>query len=107
MEIDENTRITLFEVDALREEHRGVAMGVEGEDAVVKLMRLAIVHSLLDQPLEERQTTLHTLGMPLYTQDGLVFAALHCLYDAIGGCGNDTELGTGVADRLMVEAIYE
>ena len=107
MEIDENTRITLFEVDALREKHRGVAVGIKGEDAIVKLMRLAIVHSLFDEPLEERQTTLHTLGMPLYTQDGFVFAALHSLDDAIGSCGNDTELGARVADRLMVEAIYE
>ena len=107
MKIDEDTRITLFEVDALREKHRRIAVGVEGEDAVVKLMSLAIVHSLFDEPQEERQTTLHTLGMPLYTQDGFVFAALHRLDDAIRGCGNDTELGTGVADRLMVEAIYE
>ena len=107
VEIDEDARITLFEVDALREKHRGVAVGVEGEDAVVKLMCLAIVHSLLHQPLEERQTTLHALGMPLNTQDGFVFAALHRLDDAIGGCGNDTELGASVADGLMVEGVDE
>ena len=107
VEIDKDTRIPLFEVDALGEKHRGVTMSVEGEDAIVHLMSLPIEVCLPNEPLEERQAALHTLRMPLYTQDGFVFAALHRLDDPIRGCGNNTELGAWVAHCLMVEGVDE
>ena len=107
MQIDEDTRVALVEVDALRKEHRRVAVGVEGKDAIVEPMGLTIVLSLLHEPLEQRQTALHALRMPLDTQDGLELTALHRLDDTVRSCRHDTELFSWVADGLMVERIDE
>ena len=69
LQINEDLRITLVEMDALGKEHRGVAMGVERQDTVVRMMGLAIGRSLSHQPLEQGQSCLQALGMPLHTKD--------------------------------------
>ena len=107
VQIGEDTRVALDEADALGKEHRGVAMGVEGEDAVVQLMGLTIIAGFLHQPPEQGQAALHALRMPLNAQYRLELAALHGLDDAIGGCRHDTELFSRVADGLMVEGVDE
>ena len=48
LQIDEDAWVALIETDALRKEHRCVAMGVEGQDTVVQLMGLTITLRLFD-----------------------------------------------------------
>ena len=106
LQIDEDTWIALIESDALWEEHRGVAMGVERQNTIVQLMGLTIILCLFDQPLEQGQTTLHTFRMPLNAKDRLELVALHRLDDAIRGSRHNTELRAWVADSLMMEGVY-
>ena len=56
MKIDQDLRVTMVEVNTLREEHRGVAMGVECQHAVMRMTSLTITASLSHKPLEKRQT---------------------------------------------------
>ena len=42
----------MVETDALWEEHRGIAVGVEGEDALVQLLGLIKLVGLSHKPLE-------------------------------------------------------
>ena len=105
MEIDEDLRVAMVETDFLREEHRGVAVGVERQHTVVHAMGLTVTPGLSDKPPEERQTILQTFRMPLHTEDWLILRTLHGLDDAIGRGGDDTELITGVIDSLVVEGV--
>ena len=52
MEIDEDLRVAVVEMDILREEHRCVAMGVEGEYPMMGVDGLSIEGCLGDKPLE-------------------------------------------------------
>ena len=108
MQVNEQTVVTGGEVDALGEEHGGVAMGIEGEHTAVQVFHLSECLCLTDEPLEERQTVVaHALGMPLYADDGLVLRALHSLNDAIGGGGGDFQVGAGRGHGLVVEGVDE
>ena len=80
-------------------------MGVEGEHTLMEVNGLAVVGSLTDEPLEQRQTILQTFGVPLDTEDALVLTTLDGLDYSIGGGGGDAETVTGVIDRLMVEGV--
>ena len=92
-------------MDALGEEHRGVAMGVERQDTIVRQMGLAIGSSLGYQPLEQGKSRLQALGMPLHTQHRLKLGALDRLDDAISGLGHHAELITRRLHGLMVERV--
>ena len=105
MKINKNARVTTTEIDALREKHRGIAMGVEGQDMLVHVTSLTIMGSLANQPGENGRALLHTFRMPLYTQNALEFATLHRLNDAIRGTSCHTETLTRVTDGLMMERV--
>ena len=107
MEINEDARVALPNLHTFVEEHRGVAMRVEGEHAVVGLMRCPIVGGMAHEPLEQRSTSLEALRMPLDTDDGFELAALYRLDDAVGGAGTDPETGSRLADGLVVERVDE
>ena len=105
MEIDEDALVALLDAHALGEEHRGVAVGVEGEHTVMELLCLAPGGGTTDEPLEEGCSLGEALGMPLDAEDGLVLAALDGLDDTVGGHGTDTETGSAIGHGLMVEAV--
>ena len=107
MEIDEDARVALIDAHALGEEHRRVAVGVEGEHTVVDLLGLAPGFGTTNEPLEEGCSLSEALGMPLDTEDGLILAALDGLDDTIGSHGRSTETGTAIGHGLMVEAVDE
>ena len=90
-QINENARVALIETDTLREEHGRVAMGVEGENTVVHTMGIPVARSLTNQPLEQGESALHTLWVPLHTQDRLELRTLNGLDNAVGCCGNGAE----------------
>ena len=58
MQVDENPRVALLEMNTLREEHRCVAMGVKGKDTVMQLFGQHEFLRLVYQPLEEGQARL-------------------------------------------------
>ena len=105
MQVDAYLRVALVEMDVLWEEHGGVAVGVEGEHAVVHLMGVVIGQCLLDEPMEQGHALFQTLRMPLHTDDGFVFVALHGLDDVVGRLGGDAELRSSLAHSLMMEAV--
>ena len=105
MEIDEDAHVALLDAYALGEEHRGVAVGVEGKHTVVELLGLAPGCGTTDEPLEERCSCSEAFGMPLDTEDRLILTALNGLDDTIGGNGTDTKTGAGIRHRLMVETV--
>jgi hypothetical protein len=80
-------------------------MGVKGEHMLMEVNGLTVVGGLTDEPLEQRQTILQALGMPLDTEDALVLTTLDGLDDSIGGGSGDAETLTGVIDCLMVEGV--
>ena len=107
MKIDQDLRVTMVEVNTLREEHRGVAMGVECQHAVMRMTSLTITASLSHEPLEKRQTVSQAFRMPLHTEDRLILAALDGLNDAVGRFGDDAELAARLLYSLMVEGVDE
>ena len=116
MEIDEDLGIALVEVDTLGEtlgfaallckEHGGVAVGVEGEDAVVDAVGLTEAGGFGDEPLEQGQSVGEALGVPLDAEDGFELAALDGFDDAVGGGGHHAEFVASVADGLMMEGVH-
>ena len=83
MQVDQYLRVAVGELDVLVKEHRCVAMGVEGQYVLMHLAHLAILCSLLDQPLEDGQSFVHAVGMTLHTHDSLMLCTLHRLNDAV------------------------
>jgi hypothetical protein len=43
--------------------------------------------------------------MPLHTQDRLELGTLNSLYHPIGSTADNTETGSGIAHRLMMEGV--
>ena len=105
VQVDQDAGVTMVEMNTLSEEHRGVAMGVESENAAVQLFGYVEVVGLFDQPLEQRAAALQPLGMPLHAHHRLVLGALHALDDTVGRTGHHTETLAGVANGLMVERV--
>ena len=106
MQIDEDFGVALFEVDAFREEHRGIAMGVECQHPLVNLFGGTELVGLVDQPLEERQPVFtQTFWMPLYAQYRFVLRALHRLDDTVGSSCCHAEAVARATDGLMVEGV--
>ena len=106
VQVDEDAWVAVVELDVLREKHRRVAVGVEGQRAAVHVAGLAVGGGFADEPVEEGRALFRkTFGMPLYADDALMLCALHGLDDAVLGVGDGTETGAGVVYRLMVEGV--
>ncbi len=85
VQVYEDAWVALMEVDALRKEHRGVDMCVDGENLLVQLSGTTVDISLLNQPAEQGlPVAAQPFGMPLYTHDGFFFTAFHRFDDAVG-----------------------
>ena len=56
MEINQDAGIAMIKLDALREEHRSITMGIERKDALMQLLGCIKVVSLINQPLENLQS---------------------------------------------------
>ena len=105
VQIDEDAWVALVEAYALVEEHRGVAVGVERDDAVVYVLGCTELSCLIDEPLKDGQSRLQPLGMPLHAENSLIFCTLHALDDTIGSMGRDAETLPPVGHCLMVETV--
>ena len=106
VQVHKNARVAMVELHALREEHRCVAMGVEGKYAPVQLLGRIEVVGLVHEPAEYLAALLaKPLRMPLHTQYLLILAALDGLDDAIRRLGDNTHMPARLAHRLMVERI--
>ena len=55
MEINQDAGIAMIKLDALREEHWSITMGIERKDALMQLLGCIKVVSLINQPLENLQ----------------------------------------------------
>ena len=98
----------MVELDALREEHRRIAMGIEGKDALMQLLGCIEIIRLVYKPQEKLSAILaEPFRMPLYTENLLILAALYRLDDAIGRFGDDAHMLARLAHRLMVERVDE
>ena len=91
VEVDEYLGVARGEVDVVGEEHRCVAVAVEGYDALVQSFGLFELLALYCQPLEDGHHVSAAsenvcLGMPLHAEDRLILVALHCFYDSVGAC---------------------
>ena len=80
-------------------------MGVEGQHAVVQFVGTAEGFRLFHEPAEEGHALVEALGVPLYADDGLELAALHCLHDAVARLRHHTELVARVFHGLMMEGV--
>ena len=107
VQVNENALVARSEVDTLREEHRRVAMRVEGYDVAVHLLRLGVQLCFSHEPAEEGQTVVaHPFGMPLHGKDRLLLLhALHGLNDAVGCHRRHLQVRSGVVDGLVVERV--
>ena len=107
MQVDEDALVAAAEVYPLREEHRCVAMGVEGQYATVHVAGLTVVGRLTDEPPEKRHTIVaaQTLRMPLDAHDALELTALDGLDDTVGRLGGNAKAWSRVADGLVVEGV--
>ena len=74
----------MVKVNALREEHRRITVGIERQHTVVQLLSLTVGLGLIHQPTEQGQAFFEALWMPLYTNDRLILAALHRLDKMVG-----------------------
>ena len=96
----------MVETDTLWKEHRGIAVGVEGEDALMQLLSLIELVGLSHEPLEYLKPLIfQPLRMPLHAEDGFIFATLHRLDDAIGRLGDGTQLLARYAHSLVMERV--
>ena len=108
VQIDEDARVALLEMDALREEHRRVAMGVERQNFFMYLFGFVIVTCFFHEPSKELQALfLQPFRMPLHAQNRLVLGAFHRLDGAVGSRRRDAESLPGVVNGLMVQRIHE
>ena len=106
VQIYEYARVAFLEAYALREEHRSVAMGVEGERGGVSAFCLAEQSRFVYEPFEQRQTLFaQPFGMPLHTDHRLVLGALHGFGRAVGRCRYDAHAFAWRRYCLMVEGV--
>lgn len=106
MEINQDAGIAMIKLDALREEHRSITMGIERKDALMQLLGCIKVVSLINQPLENLQSFFfQPFRMPLHTENLLIFATLYSLYNIIGRFGDGAQMIAWLAYRLMVERV--
>ena len=106
MEINQDAGIAMIKLDALREEHRSITMGIERKDALMQLLGCIKVVSLINQPLENLQSFFfQPFRMPLHTENLLIFATLYCLYNMVGRFGDGAQMIARLAYRLMVERV--
>ena len=106
MEINQDAGIAMIKLDALREEHRSITMGIERKDALMQLLGCIKVVSLINQPLENLQSFFfQPFRMPLHTENLLIFATLYSLYNMIGRFGDGAQMIAWLAYRLMVERV--
>ena len=106
MQIYQNTGVAMVETDTLREEHRRIAMCIKNKDALMQLLRLIKLGSLSSKPLEYLQSVfLQPFRMPLHTEDRLVLATFHSLYDAISRFGDAAQFISRHTHSLMMEGV--
>ena len=104
VQIIENSRVSLLEMNALGKEHRRVAMAIEGQDMAVETFRFGEFRTATHEPLKEFQAHFFKpFGVPLHADDRFFFAAFHGFDDAIGCSCRHTEPLSAVADGLMME----
>ena len=68
-------------------------------------MGLTVGLGLADEPLEQGQSLLHALRMPLNAKDALELGTLDGLDDAVLGRSHNAELIASIADSLVVERV--
>lgn len=106
MEINQDAGIAMIKLDALREEHRSITMGIERKDALMQLLGCIKVVSLINQPLENLQSFFfQPFRMPLHTENLLILATLYSLDNMVGRFGDGTQMIARFAYRLMVERV--
>ena len=107
MHVDKNAGVALFEMNALMEEHRRVAMRVEGNNAAMEVLCQMKLGGLAHYPLKDRQSAFEPFGMPLHAHDALLLIALDGLDGTIGGGCRHPKTLTGSTECLMVERIHK
>ena len=106
VQIIEDSRVSLLEMNALGKEHRRVAMAIEGQDMAMEAFRFGEFRTATHEPLKEFQAHFfEPFGVPLHADDRFFFATFHGFDDAIGCSCRHTEPLSAVADGLMMERI--
>ena len=106
MEINQDAGIAMIKLDALREEHRSITMGIERKDALMQLLGCIKVVSLINQPLENLQSFFfQPFRMPLHTENLLILATLYSLDNMVRRFGDGAQMLARLAYRLMVERV--
>ena len=105
VKVNECGFVASVEAYSLWEEHRGVAMGVESQYAVVKTLRLVVERRLPNEPTEQGLTLFHALRMPLHSYYRLVLAAFHGFHYTVCRTCGDTKLFACLCHRLMMERV--
>ena len=109
-EVDEDAWVAGHEVDVLREEHRGVAVGIECKMIVVESACAGKEGGFAGEPTEDGKEGVviaeqHAFGMPLNADDGFALGALDCFDDAVRGNGTDTESRGWLMHGLVMEGV--
>ena len=106
MQVDEDSRIALLEVDSLWEEHRRITVRIESEHPLMQELCCMEIACLSNKPLEERQSvSSKPFGMPLYPHDCFVLVTFHRFDDAIGRLRRSAETWPWLVDGLMMERV--
>ena len=94
-------------MNALVEEHRRVAMGIKGDDALMEQFGLMEFRGLANHPLENGKSAIEPFRMPLYTQDTLLFGAFNGFNGTVWSGGRHPETLSGITHGLMMEGVDE
>ncbi len=106
VKIYEDAGVAMIELDALREEHRSITMGIERKDALMQLLGCIKIVSLINQPLENLQSFFfQPFRMPLHTENLLILATLYSLDNGVRRSGDGAQMLARLAYRLMVERV--
>ena len=100
VQVNEDARIALVEMNALMEEHGRIAVGVEGDDAAVNLLGFTEKLRLCHKPLEDGQAGSEPFGMPLHAENGFELRAFHTLYHPVWCLGYDAETLAAVRSEI-------
>ena len=108
VQIIKDSRISLFEMNALGKEHWCVTMAVKGQHMTVQAFCFAEFCTAFRKPLEEFQPLFfEPFGMPLHADNCLLLTTFHGLNDAIGCSCGDMELLSAFSYSLMMERVDE